>query len=102
MNAIRFDALTHVLTASASRRRTLGGLLGGALVALGLTNADDAAAAKTGRCKQECGECEFCQTGTCKKRNGKKRCKRGVCKPKANSTSCSVGGVCYNGNCQPT
>jgi hypothetical protein len=81
MDAIQFDALTKAWIAEASRRRTLAGTLAAALGALGLAHAKEAAAAKSGKCKKKCGECESCKKGACKKKDGKKRCKKGKCKP---------------------
>jgi hypothetical protein len=87
MDAIRFDALTKAWVAEASRR-SLAGMLAAALGALGLAGAEDADAAKSGRCKKTCNQCEFCQKGKCKKKHGKKRCKKGKCKPVERGTPC--------------
>lgn len=81
MDAIRFDALTKTLIAEAIRRRTLAGVLAGALGALGRAVGEDADAAKSGRCKKKCGECKFC--------------KKGKCKPVERGTPCNGG----DGNC---
>lgn len=86
MDAIRFDDLTKAWIAEASRRRTLAGMLA-ALAALGLAT-EAAGAAKSGKCKKPCGQCQFCKKGTCQKKDGKKRCKKGKCKPEALGTPC--------------
>lgn len=102
MDARRFDAIAKALISETSRRRTLGGLLGGALAALGLAAPDSADAAKSGTCKKECGLCEFCQKGKCKRtRSGTKRCKKGKCKAVENGTPCAfpANGGCTNGQC---
>ena len=72
--------------------------IGGALGLLGLTDRNDAAAARSGKCKQLCGECERCKRGDCDKKDGKKRCQKGKCKPNADGTGCSVG-TCQGGRC---
>ena len=102
MDAARFDSLTRSLFAARSRRQTLGIVLGGAVVALGVTHADDATAG--GKCKPTCDECETCDKGKCKKKNGKKVCKKGTCKPKVAGSPCTVpsGGSCQNGACACT
>jgi hypothetical protein len=63
MDAVRFDALTKAWIAETSRRRTLAGLLGGAMGALSLADADDAAAAKSGKCKKEMRPVQVLQQG---------------------------------------
>ena len=67
---------------------------------LGLSSAD-VFAANSGKCKKSCGECERCDTGTCQKKNGKKRCTRGRCKPRTDFIACSFG-FCFEGVCTPT
>lgn len=94
MDAIRFDALTKSWIAEASRRRTLAGVVAAALGALGISRAENVAAAKSGKCKKKCNQCEFCQKGTCKKKNGKKRCKKGKCKPAEGRTPCNGDDTC--------
>jgi hypothetical protein len=81
MNTNRFDALTKAWIAEASRRRTLAGVLAAAIGALGLASAEEAAAAKSGKCKKKCGQCNFC--------------KKGKCKPLEGGTPCTGG----NGDC---
>jgi hypothetical protein len=95
MDAVRFDALTKAWIAETSRRRMLAGLLGGFMGALSLADADDAAAAKSGKCKKKCGQCKFCNKGKCKTKNGKKRCKKGKCKPVERGTPCGDNGTCF-------
>ena len=51
MDAKRFDTIAKALISETNRRRTLGGLLGGAFAALGLSGADETDAAKSGKCK---------------------------------------------------
>jgi hypothetical protein len=90
---IRFDDMAKALGSRKTRRLTLGAVLGGALSALGLADADDAAA-KRKRCDQ-------CEKRKCRRTNsGKKRCR---CKDKANGTFCSIPGAtsatCQSGTC---
>lgn len=100
MDAERFDAIAKALTSESTRRRTLGGLAGGALVALGLADPEDAWSQKSGTCPSTCGLCERCDEGRCRRnRRGKKRCRAGKCKV-------NTGGLCYDpvtdvsGTCQ--
>lgn len=86
MEDIRFDTITKALGALTTRRWTAGALLAGALSVLGLSGPDDAEAAETKMCKPKCNSCEKCDEGTCEKKNGKKRCKKGKCKLKPNGT----------------
>jgi hypothetical protein len=102
MDATRFDALARSLTAAGSRRQTLVTALSGALGLLRLAHPDDAAAAKSGKCKTECDPlCQFCKKGRCRQRNGKKVCKKGRCKPLTDGTPCSPpnGATCQEGVC---
>ncbi len=102
MDGNRFDALAKTLIAATNRRQTLGALLGGALAARGLAAPDDAAAARSRRCKRKPGECEVCKKGKCKNKNGKKKCKAGKITPKANGTACTNprgNATCQNGTC---
>jgi hypothetical protein len=100
MDADRFDAIAKFLIAATSRRRTLGGLLGGTLGLLSLTEREDAWA-KSGKCKPKCDECEKCKKGDCDRKNGKKKCKKGKCQPKPAGTPCTAfpGGACQDGTC---
>jgi hypothetical protein len=98
MEVTQFDDMAKMLGSRKTRRLTLGALLGGALSALGLAEAE---AAKSGKCKRQPGECESCKKGRCKKQNGKKKCRAGKILPKANGTSCSVG-TCQSGTCVTT
>jgi hypothetical protein len=95
MEDTRFDDLAKVLGAPQSRRLTLGALLGGALSALGLAEADGA---KRRGCKPQPNECQTCKKGKCRKTNNGKKCKRGKLLSKANGTLCSVG-TCQSGTC---
>ena len=95
MEENRFDDMAKALGPLTTRRLTLGALLGGALSALGLGEAD---AARSGNCKRNPGECETCQKGKCQNKNGTKKCRAGTIKPKANGTACSVG-TCQDGGC---
>ena len=52
MDAKRFDTIAKALISETNRRRTLSGLLGGALATLGLSGADETDAAKSGKCKR--------------------------------------------------
>jgi hypothetical protein len=97
MDESRIDALARTLVAPASRRRTLGGVLLGALATLGLAQPDDVWAGKTGQCKKDCGSCGRCQKGTCShNHNGKRRCKNGKCIARA------IGAPCTNTNVTPS
>ena len=101
MDGIRFDTMAKTLAVGASRRRTLGGLLVGALAAIGLTDPEDAYTAKSGKCKEDCGVCEKCKKGDCKvKNNGKRKCKKGKCKPRGVGITCvsdsNVSGTCQS------
>lgn len=93
MDADRFDTVARFLSTAGSRRRTLAVALSGGLGLLGLAHADDAVAARSGRCRPRCGPCEQCQRGDCKRKNGKKRCKRGKCKPRQDLVNCPPGQV---------
>ena len=99
MDGFRFDQLTRHM--AGSRRQVLTAALGGALGVLGLTNPNLATAAKSGKCKQQPGECEKCARGKCKTKNGKKHCTVGKIRPKADSTACT-GGSCQSGVCVAT
>ncbi len=103
MDGSKFDELIKRLSMKRVNRLTaLRGLAVGAVA--GLTGVDFGAeeveAARSGKCKQNPGECQTCKRGNCRrKRNGKKRCNRGKIQSKANGTPCSVG-TCQNGVCQ--
>ena len=119
MEDTRFDAIAKALGSAASRRLTLSALLSGALGRLGLAETE---AAKSGKCKPTCDECQKCDKGTCRKnKNGTKKCKKGKCKPtnegitcqnnpckecqngacsnRPNDTTCDGAGKCRNGTC---
>ena len=98
MDADRFDALTYRFNGLGTWRGTMRGLLAGVLSLFAVAHPDEVWSAKSGKCKQPCGACEQCGKGTCKKKNGKKRCKPGRCTAKANNTPCS-GGSCQSGSC---
>jgi len=102
MDSSRFDALTKTLVSSASRRRTLGGLLAGALATVGLSDRDDAWAAKnSGKCKKDCGPCKKCHKGDCHvKDNGKRKCDKGKCKPRPVGSPCTNPDTNTTGTCQ--
>src|SRR5215216_6012250 len=88
MDSARFDTLARSLTAAGSRRCALALALSGALGLLGLAHPGAASAGR--KCKPKCDECETCKKG--------KHGKKGRCRPKANSTACSVG-TCQSGGC---
>jgi len=97
----RFDAIAKAFGSLASRRLTLGVLLGGTLGRLGL--AETEAKGNSGKCKPACTQCNTCDKGKChKNKHGKKVCKKGKCKPQS-GTLCTVasgaGGSCQNGTC---
>jgi hypothetical protein len=95
----RFDPIIKALDPLTTRRLTLGVLIGGALGRLGL--ADSEARGSSGKCKPKCNECEKCDKGSCKRKNGERHCHKGKCKPKAAGTPCAAfpGGACQNGTC---
>ena|SRR5215218_7987437 len=93
MEDTHFDAMVKALGSLTTRRLTLGALMGGELGRLGLA---DVGAKKSGKCKPKCDECEKCHKGSCKTKNGKKRCHRGKCKSTCGSTQ-----VCQSGSCFP-
>ena len=97
MDADRFDTLTRSLSVAGSRRWALAAITG-SLGLIRLTGPDDVAAAKSGKCKPKCGECQKCDKGDCERKNGKKKCKKGKCKAKANGTPCT-NGSCQGGSC---
>jgi hypothetical protein len=99
MDSARFDALARSLAITGSRRRALAVSLSGALGLLGLARPDAATAAKSRKCRPKCAECEKCQKGDCERKNGKKVCKRGKCKPKPDGTACAGGKSCQAGIC---
>ncbi len=105
MNNQTFDAIACRLPLATSRRgiaRTGGSVLASAVLARIGPSPSGGLAAKSGTCKKPCGECEVCDPGKCRKtKNGKKRCRRGTCQPKADFTNCSLG-FCENGVCKPT
>ena len=85
MEQARFDNIAKALGSQATRRLTLSALLGGTLGAFGVA---DAGAAKSGKSKPACGECE--------------KCKKGKCKPKPNGTACTApsgNATCQTGVC---
>ncbi len=102
MDADRFDTLLRSLTQppAASRRGMGRFVIGLALGSLGL--AQPAVAARSRGCKAACGLCAECEKGSCKRKNGRKRCQRGKCKPKANGSGCGGSGTCLNGGCATT
>lgn len=83
--------MTKAWIAATNRRRTLAAILAGALGALGLAR-EGADAAKSGKCKNKCGQCQLCKRGKCKNKNGKKRCKKGKCTPVERGTPCGGDG----------
>jgi len=110
-----FDDWTKAFGTLTSRRLTVGALLGGALAHAGLDHAGATAGhqshrrragteAKSGNCNPACGTCQTCQTGKCKKKRGKKKCKPGTCVPASNGTTCTTSGggngSCQSGSCQ--
>lgn len=102
MDVKRFDADAKALIAETTRRRTLGALLGGTLVALAEIAADNIASAKSRKCDPKCDECHECTKGRCRKHNGKKACKPARCKPKASGIPCMAltgGAACQKGIC---
>lgn len=104
MNSQTFDAVVRRLPEATSRRNItrIGSraLRAAILARIGLPSAE-VFAARSGTCKKPCGECEQCDKGTCRKKNGRKRCKRGRCTPKPDFIACSFG-FCFEGACTAT
>jgi hypothetical protein len=101
MDQHRFDALAKLVGSGATRRGALALLAGLGLGSLSPTGTE---AAKSGKCKPACTECQTCNTGKCRRKNGKKRCKKGTCEPLPNGTACAspngaTGATCQNGTC---
>lgn len=96
MEARRLDAVAKALIAATSRRRTLGGLLGGSLGLLYLTYPHATEAGR--KCKPKCSECNTCKKGPCHNTKHGKVCKNGKCKAKADGIACSTG-TCQAGVC---
>ena len=109
MDADRFDRIAKTLAASGSRRRVLGGLLGGALGLFGPLVQERAAAGHFG-CKhvgRSCTRRRECCSGICQGPRGRKSCRAhgtGTCQ--AGQNSCEGASVSCNGNsscfCQVT
>lgn len=98
MENTRFDDMAKALGTLATRRLTLGAILGAGL--LGSTQIE--AKRSSGKCKPACGACEACDRGKCDKKHGRKRCKKGKCKA-LSGTACSLTpgteGICCSGTC---
>jgi len=95
----RFDKIVKAFGAPMNRRLSFGALLSGSLGILGLTDMEEA---RAGGCKQDCGECQVCKKGSCRHKNGKKKCSQGRCERKAEGASCSIpsNGTCLaSGEC---
>jgi hypothetical protein len=105
MNSHAFDAIARHLPLTTSRRgiaRIGSSALAAAVLARIGLSPSGSLAAKSGRCKTPCGECQRCDPGKCRKKpNGQKRCKRGRCTPKPDFIACSFG-FCFAGACTPT
>ena len=100
MDDTRFDDLARTLGVSASRRQTLGGLLG-ALATVGLVDTEDASAAKSGDCNNKCDPCERCKKGAChRNKHGKRKCQKGTCIARATGSSCVNDTTNATGTCQ--
>lgn len=93
MDGNRFDAFAKSISSTASRRRSLGALLGGGIAVFGLAKPDEAWSAKSGKCRETCGPCEACRKGKCKRKNGRKRCKPGTCELLPGLSECPAGQV---------
>src|SRR4051812_4796745 len=98
MDQHRFDALSKVVGSWTSRRSALTLFAG---LGLGSLIPQETKAANSGKCKPDCPECQSCNKGKCKKKNGHKKCKKGKCEPLTNGTVCTSvsGGTCCNGTC---
>jgi hypothetical protein len=101
MDQRRFDPLAKIVGSWTSRRNALLLLAG---VGLGDNFPVETEAASSGKCNPTCSECQGCNKGKCKKKHGKKRCKKGTCEPLTNGTPCTSlsGGACCNGTCLDT
>jgi hypothetical protein len=98
----RFDAIARGVFSQVTRRRTLGGLAGGALVTLGLARPEDAYTAKSRKCKGGCDLCERCDKGSCRRNNkGRKVCTPGNCEPTPGEICTTTeGGLTFTATCQ--
>ena len=100
MDANHFDFLAMALGTWSTRRTTFTLLAG--LGSRSLAS-QEAVAKKFGRCSLACSACTQCIKGTCKKKNGKKSCKKDKCRPKMAGASCTLatgeGGTCQNKTC---
>jgi len=102
MDGQRFDAITKGVISQINRRRALGGLTAGALVTLGLADPEAAYTASSPKCKGDCGLCQRCNRGSCKKNNrGRKVCKAGKCQTDTGAIcSTTEGGLTFSATCQ--
>lgn len=96
MESDRFDALTRLLS---SRRSTLGGLLGGTLALLGLTQPEEVSAARCPKGKKPCRKgciprARCCTNADCQTRTTGRVCRQGRCQCPPGRTLC--GGRCRN------
>jgi len=101
MDGTTFDQLIKSMaTTRVSRLTALRGLAVGAVAAIAGVDfrAEDAEAAKSGKCKPKPNECQTCKKGKCRHTNNGRKCHRGKLRPKANGTLCSIG-QCLNGAC---
>lgn len=106
MDRTSISTFVRHLPLATSRRglASIGGVLGGSVLARLGFFPEEVFAAKSGRCKTPCGVCERCDRGKCRKQNGKKRCQRGRCKPKPDGAPCcppDCFGGCQDGVCEP-
>ena len=112
MDPVRFDRLAKSLSISGTRRGALGGLLGGTLALLGLSNAaakKRRKASAEGPCGDGSGKANACRkhkdccTRFCDRKKGRCRCKTLGQGCKKDRTCCASFGqpmTCQNRTCQ--
>jgi hypothetical protein len=100
MHGDRFDVVTRALSLPGSRRRAIA-TLAGLLTLVHSGEIHEIRAARTGRCRARCGECQRCDRGPCRRaKSGRERCRAGVCRPGPNGVPCGNGGKqCQQGRC---
>jgi hypothetical protein len=101
MDRTIFDSLARMIGvgfgAGASRRGVLALLTTLASGDAGLAE-PDVTAARSRKCAAECDICFRCKMGKCRRKHGKKRCRKGKCVPTADE-ACPGGACVSNGSC---
>ena len=98
MDSERFDAVARAALTGAPRRAVLAALGTALFGGLAVATPEVGLTAKRG-CKPRCGPCAACNPGKCKRKRGKKTCKRGVCLLQPDGVACDGVGLCLNGVC---